>query len=186
MCLRRARGLIGFRAELVTIPRGEELPADFAARVVDRRPFAPWEVSRVSYWRLPAGIGMGLLAGSLGLALTPLWSLGPGTALTVWAELVAVAFGRPAATLVTALPLLAEGTGRAAQAVPSSALALLGAVAGAVVQAPEVLEGQQICRRYSVHCAMRSAMTLRRSDWASAAVAVAVAVAAVAAAAPPR
>ena len=116
--------------ELVTIPRGEELPEDFAARVLDRRPFAPWEVSRVSYWRLPAGIGMGLLAGSLGLALTPLWSLGPGTALTVWAELVAVAFGRPAATLVTALPLLAEGTGRAAQAVPSSALALLGAVAG--------------------------------------------------------
>ncbi|HYN41444.1 MAG TPA: hypothetical protein VE129_06690, partial [Thermoanaerobaculia bacterium] len=70
------------------------------------------------------------LGGSLGLALTPLWSLGPGTALTVWAELVAVAFGRPAATLVMALPLLAEGTGRAAQAVSPGALALLGAVAG--------------------------------------------------------
>ena len=66
--------------ELVTIPRGDELPADFAARVLARRPFAPWEVSRASYWRLPAGIGLGLLAGSLGLALTPLWSLGPGTA----------------------------------------------------------------------------------------------------------
>ncbi len=116
--------------EMVTIPRGEELPVDFAARVLARRPFAPWEVSRVSYWRLPAGIGLGLLAGSLGLALTPLWSLGPGTALTVWAELVAVAFGRPAATLVTALPLLAEGTGRAARAVSPGALALLGALAG--------------------------------------------------------
>ncbi len=116
--------------ELVTIPHGEELPADFAARVLESRPFAPWEVSRTSYWKLPAGIGLGLLAGSLGLALTPLWSLGPGTALTVWAELVAVAFGRPAATLVTALPLLAEGTGRAAQAVSPGVLALLGTVAG--------------------------------------------------------
>ncbi len=91
--LERDRRLEVLLDELVTIPRGEELPADFAARVLARRPFAPWEVSRVSYWRLPAGIGLGLLAGSLGLALTPLWSLGPGTALTVWAELVAVAFG---------------------------------------------------------------------------------------------
>jgi hypothetical protein len=128
--LERDRQLEVLLDELVTIPRGEELPADFAARVLDRRPFAPWEVSRASHWRLPAGIGLGLLAGSLGLALTPLWSLGPSTALTVWAELVAVAFGRPAATLVTALPLLAEGTGRAAQAVSPGAIALLGAMAG--------------------------------------------------------
>jgi hypothetical protein len=128
--LERDRRLEVLLDELVTIPNGEELPADFVARVLDRRPFAPWEVSRVSHWRLPVGIGLGLLAGSLGLALTPLWSLGPGTAFTVWAELVAVAFGRPAATLVTALPLLVEGTGRAAQAVSPGALALLGAVAG--------------------------------------------------------
>ena len=118
------------RDELVTSPGGEELPADFATRVLDRRPFAPWEVSRVAYWRLPAGIGLGLLAGSLGLALTPLWSLGPATALTVWTELVAVAFGRPVATLVTALPLLVDGTSRAAHAVSPGSLALLGAVAG--------------------------------------------------------
>jgi hypothetical protein len=116
--------------ELVTIPPGEELPADFAARVLERRPFAPWEVSRASFWKLPAGVGLGLLAGSLGLALTPLWSLGPGTAVTVWAELLAVTFGRPVATLVTALPLLADGTGRAAREVPPGALALLGGAAG--------------------------------------------------------
>ena len=128
--LERDRKLEVLLDELVTIPYGEELPANFAARVLERRPFAPWEVSRASYWSLPAGIGLGLLGGSLGLALTPLWSLGPSTAVTVWAELVAVAFGRPAATLVTALPLLAEGTGRAAQAVAPGALALLGAVAG--------------------------------------------------------
>lgn len=127
--LERDRRLEVLLDELVTVPQGDELPADFATRVLDRRPFAPWEVSRASFWRVPAGIGLGLLAGSLGLALTPLWSLGPGTAFTVWAELVAVAFGRPVATLVTALPLLAEGTGRAAQALPRGAIALLGAVA---------------------------------------------------------
>lgn len=116
--------------ELVTIPPGEELPADFAAKVLERRPFAPWEVSRASHWKLPAGIGLGFLAGSLGLALTPLWSLGPGTALTVWGELLAVAFGRPVATFVAALPLLAEGTGRAAREVPAGAVVLLGGAAG--------------------------------------------------------
>ena len=120
--------------ELVAVPREDELPADFAARVLDRRPFAPWEVSRVSYWKVPAGIGLGLFAGSLGLALTPLWSLGPGTAITVWAELLAVAIGRPAASLVTALPLLADGAGRASRAVSPGTVALLGtaAVAAAV------------------------------------------------------
>ncbi|MBI5443185.1 MAG: hypothetical protein HY900_18460 [Deltaproteobacteria bacterium] len=114
--LERDRRLEVLLDELVTIPLGKELPADFAARVLDRRPFAPWEVSRASFWKVPAGIGLSLLAGSLGLALTPLWSLGPGTALTVWAELVAATFGRPAATLLTALPLIAEGTGGAALA----------------------------------------------------------------------
>ena len=120
--------------EMVATPDGDELPADFAERVLTRRPFAPWEVTRPSHWRVPFGVGAGLLAGSLGLALTPLWSLGPGTAVTVWAELLAVAFGRPVATLVAALPLLAEGTGRAASAVsPGVVLALGGAAALAVV-----------------------------------------------------
>ena len=45
---------------------------------------------------------------------------------------MAVAFGRPVATLVTALPLLAEGTSRAAHAISPGSLALLGAVAGAM------------------------------------------------------
>ena len=88
--------------ELVAVPVGDELPADFSARVVERRPWAPWEVSRPSSWTVPAAVGLGLLGGSLGLALTPLWSLGPGTAFTVWAELIAVAFGRPAAALASA------------------------------------------------------------------------------------
>ena len=127
--LERDRKLEVLLDELVTIPCGDELPADFATRVLDRRPFAPWEVSRAAYWRAPAGIGLGLLAGSFGLALTPLWSLGPGTAFTVWVELLAVAFGRPVATVVTALPLLAEGAGRAAQVVSPGTVVLLGALA---------------------------------------------------------
>lgn len=112
--------------ELVAMPRGEGLPADFAARVVAARPFAPWEVSRSSHWKVPAGIGLGLLAGSLGLALSPLWSLGPSTALTVWSELIGVALGRPVATLVSAFPLLSEGAGRAAAAVAPGTVAVLG------------------------------------------------------------
>ena len=127
--LERDRRLEVLLDELVAAPRGEELPADFASRVVAARPFAPWEVSRASHWKVPAGIGLGLLAGSLGLALTPLWSLGPSTALTVWTELLAVALGRPVATLVAAFPLLSEGAGRAASAVSPAAVALVGASA---------------------------------------------------------
>lgn len=118
--------------ELVAAP-AEELPADFSARVVASRPFAPWEVARAPHWRVPAGVGLGLLAGSLGLGLTPLWSLGPGTAVTVWGELLAVAFGRPIATLATALPLLADGTGRAARAASPVTIALVGLAAGLAI-----------------------------------------------------
>lgn len=118
--------------ELVAAPRREELPADFAARVVAARPFAPWEVSRGANWKVPAGIGLGLLAGSLGLALTPLWSLGPATAATVWTELLGIAFGRPVGTLVTALPLLSEAASRTAEAVSPGTVALLGVAAAGV------------------------------------------------------
>ena len=128
--LERDRKLEVLLDELVTVPAGDELPTDFAQRVLERRPFAPWEVARGAHWRVPAIVGIGFLGGSLGLALTPLWSLGPGTAVTVWGELLAVAFGRPVATLVAALPLVAEGTGRAAREVSPAAVLLLGAFAG--------------------------------------------------------
>lgn len=128
--LDRDRKLEVLLDELVAIPVGDELPADFSARVAERRPWAPWEVSRPSGWRVPVAVGLGLLGGSFGLALTPLWSLGPGTAFTVWTELLAVAFGRPAATLVSAFPLMAEGAGRAAQAVSTGTVVLSGVLAG--------------------------------------------------------
>ena len=130
--LERDRKLEVLLDEMVAVPRGDELPDDFAARVLERRPFAPWEVSRASHWRLPVGVGLGLVAASLGLALTPLWSLGPGTAVTVWSELVAVAFGRPVATLLTALPILAEGTGLAAGAASTGTVLSLGGAAALV------------------------------------------------------
>jgi hypothetical protein len=139
--------------ELVTVPDGNELPADFATRVLSLRSFAPWEVSRVSYWRLPLSVGFGLFAGSLGLALTPLWSLGPATAVTVWADLLGVAFGRPVATLVTALPTLVEGTGRAAGAVSPGTVLILGG--GALVALGSLGAALVRLRRPAVSAATR-------------------------------
>lgn len=128
--LDRDRKLEVLLDEMVAAPGGDELPADFARRIVERRPWAPWEVSRPSSWRIPAAVGLGLLGGSFGLALTPLWSLGPGTAVTVWTELLAVAFGRPVATLASALPLMAEGATRAAQAASTGTVVFSGVLAG--------------------------------------------------------
>ncbi len=127
--LERDRKLEVLLDELVADSDRDGLPADFSARVLASRPFAPWEVSRAAHWRVPVAVGAGFLAGSLGLALAPLWSLGPGTAVTVWSELLAVALGRPLATLVTALPLLADGTGRVAGSVTAGTAAALGAAA---------------------------------------------------------
>ena len=153
--LDRDRKLEVLLDEMVAVPVGEELPADFASRIVERRPWAPWEVSRPSGWKVPAAIGLGLLGGSLGLALTPLWSLGPGTAVTVWAELLAVAFGRPVATLATALPLLAEGAGRAAEAASTGTVVLSGVLAGVSAATLGVVLGR--LRRPAASAASRRA-----------------------------
>ena len=112
-------------------------------------------MSRPSGWKVPAAIGLGLLGGSLGLALTPLWSLGPGTAVTVWAELLAVAFGRPVATLATALPLLAEGAGRAAEAASTGTVVLSGVLAGVSAATLGVVLGR--LRRPAASAASRRA-----------------------------
>lgn len=127
--LERDREMEVLLDELVSDDSRDALPVDFASRVLAGRPFAPWEVSRSSHWKVPFGVGAGLVAGSLGLALTPLWSLGPGTALTVWSELLAVAVGRPVATLATSLPLLAEAAGRVSGTVSPVSVAGLGGAA---------------------------------------------------------
>jgi hypothetical protein len=61
-------------------------PADFTRRVMEARGFAPWEVRSRRAWRVPLLAASGLAAGTAGLALLPLWSLGPGTALQTWAR----------------------------------------------------------------------------------------------------
>ena len=151
--LERDRKMEVLLEELVASPRSGELPEGFAERVLASRPFAPWEVARPSVWKVPAAVGLGLLAGSLGLGLTPLWSLGPATAVTVWAELVAVAFGRPVATLVASFPLLAEGTGQAARAVSPGFVALVGG--GALVAAASLAAALGRVRRPGTSLARR-------------------------------
>ncbi len=153
--LDRDRKLEMLLDELVAVPGGDELPADFASRIVELRPWAPWEVSRPASWTVPAAVGLGLLGGSLGLALTPLWSLGPGTAVTVWVELLAVAFGRPVATLLSALPLMADGAGRAAQAVSPGTVVLCGVLAGVSTATLGVVLGR--LRRPAASAALRRA-----------------------------
>ena len=112
--------------ELVLGDRGPLLAPDFTSRVLASRPFAPWEVRRRSAWRVPVATGGALLAGSLGLTLTPLLTLGPETAATVWSELLALAVARPVGTLAAAGPVLAKVAGVVSASVTPGALLVLG------------------------------------------------------------
>ena len=118
-----------FLDEMVASSRDPGLPPDFTVRVLEARAFAPWEVRRPSAWKLPAAVAGLLLAGSAGLVLTPFLKLGPGTAFLVWGELLAVAFGRPVATLLAAAPLLPEAASRVSGALPGFAPWALGGLA---------------------------------------------------------
>ncbi len=108
---------------------GPDLPPDFTARVMAARPFAAWELRRARAWRVPALAAGGLLASSLGIGLAPLWSLGPATAFSVWARLVALAIARPVSGVLSAGPLLAEAVGKAAAGSEGSGWVLGGAAA---------------------------------------------------------
>ncbi len=127
--------------ELVLGDGGPPLAPDFTARVLAARPFAPWEVRRADAWRVPVATGGALLAGSLGLTLTPLLTLGPETAATVWSELLALAVARPAGTLVAAGPVLAKAAGSVSASVTPGALLTLGAVAATLGLALAALLG---------------------------------------------
>lgn len=116
--------------EMVASAREVPLPADFSARVLLDRPFAPWEVRQARHWKVPALAGGGLLAASLGAFATPLWSLGPVSSVTLWANLMVATILRPVLAAVSATPLLAEAMGRVRAAAPGSSIALL---AGLVV-----------------------------------------------------
>lgn len=103
-------------------------PAGFAGRVASARPFAPWEVRTRRVWRAPLLSAAGLLAASLAVFLAPLGTLAPGTALTLWGELLLAAFTSPVSALMAAGPALAAAAEALhAAASPATALGLLGA-----------------------------------------------------------
>jgi hypothetical protein len=100
--------------------------ADLAARVMAARPFAPWEVRRARAWRAPALAAGGLLAASLGVFLTPLWSLGPETALEMWVRAVAAGTTAGLPALLAAIPTIAGALGAVASSAPGVRTALAG------------------------------------------------------------
>ncbi|HKC26335.1 MAG TPA: hypothetical protein VKF32_16455 [Thermoanaerobaculia bacterium] len=115
--------------ELVAQAPPHEAPADLTARVLAKRPFAPWEVRHGRAWRLPAAAGAGLLGASAGLFLAPLWRLGPGTALQLWAKLTAATLASPLEAALASGTLLAEAAGKVSSGLPGPGLVLLGSAA---------------------------------------------------------
>jgi hypothetical protein len=110
----------------------------FAACVFNARPFAPWEVRRLSSWKVPLLVAGGLLSVSLAVFLAPLGQLTPGTAIEVWGKLVAAALSAPASAVLSAGPVLAAAAESLRSAVsPGAALAVLatGAAFGAATVA---------------------------------------------------
>lgn len=121
------------------------LPEGFAARVHAARPFAPWETRQRRHWKIPAVV-LGLLAGSsAALGMAPLFRLGPGTALDVWAHLLAVSLVRPVVAAADAVPLVARGVSMAFGTSPGS-LGILGAGAVAAL-VPLLLSLLPVLRR---------------------------------------
>ncbi len=109
------------------------LPKGFGERVMDSRPFAPWEVRRSTFWKVPAAL-LGLFTASAAvLGLAPLFRLGPRTALWVWTDLLAASLVRPVAALAETMPLLSRGVSKALVASPGAlpivaAAALMGLI----------------------------------------------------------
>ena len=99
---------------------------ELTARVMAARPFAPWEVRRARAWRAPALAAGGLLAASLAVFLAPLWSLGPQTALEMWARVMAAGTAGGLPALLAAVPALADALGTALAGRPGTRPALAG------------------------------------------------------------
>lgn len=102
--------------------------AGLATRVMAARPFAPWEVRRARAWRAPAMAAGGLLAASIAVFLAPLWSLGPGTALEMWARVMAAGTTAGLPALLAAIPTLADAMGAVLSGTPGTRPALGGAL----------------------------------------------------------
>lgn len=114
--------------ECVMASPAPDWEAGLAARVMSARPFAPWEVRQVRSWRAPALASGGLLAASLAVFLAPLWSLGPGTALEMWARVMAAGTTAGLPALLAAIPTLADALGSVLSGTPGTRPALAGAL----------------------------------------------------------
>ncbi len=100
--------------------------AELTARILEARPFAPWEVRRARSWRAPALASLGLLAASLAVFLAPLWSLGPAAATELWVRVIAASASGAAAAVFSAAPLVVEKVGPALAAAPGLKPGLAG------------------------------------------------------------
>ena len=107
------------------------LPSDFTDRVVASRPFAPWEVRRASFWKVPALVAAFFVALSLALFVTPLLRLGTMTALTVWFRVLVASIGKPVMAILLGAPLLAEACAKLAAG--STFLSIAFLAGGAIV-----------------------------------------------------
>ena len=105
------------------------LPPGFAERVVEKRPFAPWEVRQPRHWKAPALVLALLVGCSAAVGMTPLFRLGPSTALSVWSHLLAASILRPVLAAVEVVPLLASGLSKALRVIPAETTAALAALA---------------------------------------------------------
>src|SRR5664280_729280 len=79
----------------------------------------------------PAGSGLaagGLLAASLAVFLAPLWTLGPQTALEMWARVMAAGTTAGLPALLAAIPALADALGAVLSGTPGTRPALAGAL----------------------------------------------------------
>jgi hypothetical protein len=101
---------------------------ELTARVMAARPFAPWEVRRSRAWRVPALAAAGFLVASLAVFLTPLWSLGPQTALEMWVRVMAAGTAGGLPALFAAVPTLADALAGALAGTPGIRPALAGAL----------------------------------------------------------
>lgn len=102
--------------------------AELTARVMAARPFAPWEIRRARAWRAPALAAVGFLAASLAVFLTPLWSLGPQTALEMWVRVMAAGTAGGLPALFAAVPTFADALAGSLASTPGIRPALAGAL----------------------------------------------------------
>ena len=103
------------------------LPLDFAALAAAKRPFAAWEVTHLSVWKVPALAGAGLLFASAAVFVAPVGQLAPGTALTLWGHLVTAALSSSASAAFSAAPaVVAAGEALRGSVTPALGLVVLG------------------------------------------------------------